>query len=129
VARGPRRRAGGSYAIGEERYSALLTEKEGLSYGARELRERGQAAYDELAAEIGGGQRRSPGTRLAGTAEELNGDHPATTEEMRQGYADATARAREFCIDHDLVTLPAGEECGSCPSPAFQRPIWRWGRT
>jgi uncharacterized protein (DUF885 family) len=117
-------RAGGSYAIGEERYSALLIEKEGLSYGARELRERGQAAYDELAAEM---RRRT--AEIAGhddwraLLEELNGDHPATPEEMRQGYADATARAREFCIEHELVTLPAGEECRVVPSPAFQRPI------
>ena len=44
--------AGGSYAIGEERYSALLMEKEGLLYGARALRDRGQAAYDGLAADM-----------------------------------------------------------------------------
>ena len=117
-------RATGSYAIGEERYSALLVEKEGLSYGARELRDRGQAVYDELAADL---RRRT--VDLAGHEDwrallnELNADHPATPEEMRQGYADATARARDFCIEHDLVTLPAGEECRVVPSPAFQRPI------
>src|SRR3990170_3463896 len=47
-----RPRASGGWALGEERYSALLQEKELLGFGARELRDRGQAAYDELAAEL-----------------------------------------------------------------------------
>ena len=116
--------AGGSYAIGEERYSALLMEKEGLSYGARALRDRGQAAYDELAADM---SRRTQ--EIAGHDDwhallgELNANHPATPEEMRTGYADWTKKARDFCIARSLVTLPPGEECRVVPSPAFQRPI------
>lgn len=117
-------RAVGSYAIGEERYSALLQGKEGLAYGARVLRDRGQAAYDELADDM---SRRT--VEIAGHRDwrallgELNGNHPVTPDEMRDGYATWTERARQFCIDHSLVTLPAGEECLVVPSPAFQRPI------
>ena len=64
--------ATGEFALGEERYSALLREKELLGFGARELRERGQAAYEELAGE------------LARCARELRGtddwhDRPATS--------------------------------------------------
>jgi uncharacterized protein (DUF885 family) len=117
-------RATGPYAIGEELYSALLREREGLAYGARELRERGQAAYDELAADM---RRRAKG--ISGNddwralLEELNADHPATPEAMRDAYADWTARAREFCRERQLVTLPEGEECLVEPSPPFQRPV------
>ena len=50
--RSMRPNATGEFPLGEERYSALLREKELLGFGARELRERGQAAYDELAAEL-----------------------------------------------------------------------------
>jgi uncharacterized protein (DUF885 family) len=117
-------RAGGPYAIGEERYSALLTEKEGLGYGARELRDRGQAAYDQLAEDM---SRRT--FDIAGHRDwrallgELNSNHPSTPEEMRDGYALWTERARQFCVDRELVTLPPGEECRVVPSPAFQRPV------
>jgi uncharacterized protein (DUF885 family) len=116
--------ASGPFAIGEETYSALLREREGLGYGARELRERGQAAYDELAADM---RRRTK--EIAGhddwraLLDELNADHPATPEEMRQTYADWTAKARAFCRDNQLVTLPEGEECLVEPSPPFQRPV------
>ena len=44
--------ATGDWAIGEERYAALLREAEGLPYGARELHEKGLALYDELAADM-----------------------------------------------------------------------------
>ena len=117
-------RAGGSYAIGEQRYSALLKQKEGLTYGARALRDRGQAAYDELAEDMSLRTFDIAGHRdwraLLG---ELNSNHPKTPEEMRTGYATWTERARDFCRSRELVTLPAGEECRVVPSPAFQRPI------
>jgi uncharacterized protein (DUF885 family) len=117
-------KATGDYAIGEARYSALLQDKEGLSYGAVELRRRGQSAYDELAADM---RRRT--REIAGhddwrrLLEQLNSDHPATPEQMRDGYAEWTERARSFCREHALVTLPEGEQCRVLPSPAFQRPI------
>ena len=44
--------ATGEWALGEDRYSALLREKELLGFDARELRERGRSAYDELASEL-----------------------------------------------------------------------------
>jgi uncharacterized protein (DUF885 family) len=117
-------RATGPFAIGEELYSALLREREGLGYGARELRERGQAAYDALAADL---RRRTKD--IAGHEDwrallaELNADHPATPEAMRAAYADWTERARQFCRERQLVTLPDGEECVVEPSPPFQRPV------
>ena len=116
--------ATGPYAIGKDLYSTLLEELEGLGYGAPELRERGREAYEELAADM---RRRT--RALAGHddwrayLEELNRDHPATPEEMRSAYADWTERARQFCRERQLVTLPEGEECLVEPSPPFQRPV------
>ncbi|HEU0129412.1 MAG TPA: DUF885 domain-containing protein [Mycobacteriales bacterium] len=117
-------RASGPFAIGEELYSALLREREGLGYGARELRERGRAAYEELAADL---RRRAK--EIAGhddwraLLEELNADHPPTPEAMRDAYAEWTEKARAFCRERQLVTLPDGEECVVEPSPPFQRPV------
>jgi uncharacterized protein (DUF885 family) len=42
---------------------------------------------------------------------------------MRTAYADWTEKARAFCRDHQLVTLPEGEQCLVEPSPPFQRPV------
>ncbi len=117
-------RATGEWAIGEERYSAILREAEGLGYGARELRDRGQDAYDELAADMRRRAREISGSEdWRPLLDELNDDHPATPEAMREAYADWTERARSFCRDHDLVTLPEGESCAVVASPAFQRSV------
>ena len=117
--------AHGGYAIGEERYSRLLQEKELLGYGAVEMRERGRVAYAELDAEMQSVAAAVPGgsSDWRGTVEMLNQNHPSSPEEMRVAYEDWTERARQFLIDNALVTLPEGEECIVDPSPPFQRPI------
>jgi uncharacterized protein (DUF885 family) len=116
--------ATGKWALGEERYSALLRTKELLAFDARELRDRGRAAYDELAAELTRCARELRGTDdWKSVLDELNEDHPSTPEEMRVGYEEWTERARAFLREHELVTFPPGEECAVVPSPPFQRPV------
>ncbi|SNR91645.1 Uncharacterized conserved protein, DUF885 familyt [Streptosporangium subroseum] len=117
--------ATGTWRMGEELYSTLLREREMLGYGADELLKRGQAAYDELDA-----QMREIAVRLTGDSDdwhaaitELQDDHPATLEGMRAEYEAETARAREFVRERGLVTFAEGEECRVVPSPEFQRPI------
>lgn len=119
-----RANATGSYAIGAEMYSTLLRDAEGLEYGASEMRERGRAEFDRLSAEMS-----ARAVALKGTDDwvevirELNADHPATPEEMRDLYEEWTERARAFCAERDLVTFLEGEECNVVPSPPFQRPV------
>jgi uncharacterized protein (DUF885 family) len=114
--------ATGGWAIGEDRYDGLLRHAEGLSYGAREMRQRGQAAYSELA-----GQMRRRSVELGGGEDwralvrRLAADRPQTPAQMRQAYADITARAQSFCREHDLVTFAEGEECEVVPSAPFTR--------
>jgi uncharacterized protein (DUF885 family) len=99
-----------------------------LSYGARELRQRGQQVYDELAVDM---RRRAKEMRGDSSddgdwrvlLEELNADHPATPEAMLAAYREATDAARAFCTEHDLVTLPDGEHCDVSPSAPFTRPM------
>jgi uncharacterized protein (DUF885 family) len=115
----------GTYALGEDRYSRLLRDKERLDYGAEELRKRGEAVWAELDEEM-----RSLAKTVDPTAkswreviERMNDDHPATFEDMLMQYTEWTERARRFCVDHALVTFPEGEKCLVEPSPPFQRPI------
>lgn len=117
-------RAHGEWAIGERRYSDLLRHKELLADDAASLRDRGRTEYDRLAGELQRYARTLEGTDDWQTVlRHLNADHPATPEDMLRTYADWTARARQFLIDRDLVTLPPGEECAVEPSPLFQRPV------
>lgn len=117
-------KARGDFAIGEQRYSALLREKELLGFGAPALREKGRAAWAELAQEMA-----ALSTTITGAPDwraavrDLNGDHPASPEEMRIEYETVTERARQFLRDNELVTLPDGERCLVVPSPPFQRPV------
>ncbi len=116
--------ATGEWALGEERYSSLLREKELLGFDARGLRERGQAAYDELAQELTRCARELRGTDdWKQVLDELNEDHPRTPEEMRVGYEEWTEKARQYLREHRLVSFPEGEECAVVPSPPFQRPV------
>lgn len=117
-------KAHGQWAIGEDRYSRLLHEKELLSYDARSLRERGQQEYDRLATELTRCAHTISGTDdWAAVLQQLNRDHPPTPEAMRQTYAEWTERARQFLREHELVDFPAGEQCAVEPSPLYQRPI------
>jgi uncharacterized protein (DUF885 family) len=116
--------ASGEWALGEERYSALLREKELLGFGARELRDRGRAEYESLAADLTRCARELRGTDdWKQVLDELNEDHPRTPEAMRLGYEEWTERARQYLKEHRLVSFPAGEECAVVPSPPFQRPV------
>lgn len=118
-------RAQGAWALGEQRYSALLTRRELLGYGAAELHERGESAWAALNQEMNDLARSidpdAPGWQDVISA--LARVHPADPEEMRAAYEDATASARRFLVERDLVTLPPGERCVVEPSPVFQRPI------
>ena len=122
--------ATGGWAIGEERYDGLLRHAEGLSYGAREMRERGRAAYDEILSDMRARTRALLGDDAGGhdgawreLLHSFGADHPATPEEMLAAYQEATGQARQFCIDRDLVSIPAGERCAVVPSAPFTRPM------
>jgi uncharacterized protein (DUF885 family) len=116
--------ASGEWQLGEERYSALLREKELLDFDARTLRERGQARYDELADDLVRSAHTISGTDdWKRVLDELNEDHPRTPEEMRVGYEDWTERSRVFLRERSLVSFPEGETCAVVPSPPFQRPV------
>jgi uncharacterized protein (DUF885 family) len=114
----------GEWTLGEDRYSRLLRKKELLAFGALELRDKGRAEYERLAAELGRCAQQIKGTDdWKAVLDELNEDHPRTPEEMRIGYEEWTSKARDFLREKRLVSFPPGEECAVVPSPHFQRPV------
>lgn len=117
-------RASGDFALGEERYTALLQERDGLPYGARELREVGARVTDDLVADLTRRCRAERGDDdWRGWLAALNADRPADAEAMRAGYEAQTLRARGFCAERGLVSFADGERCEVIPSPGFQRAV------
>ncbi len=89
----------GEYALGEERYTALLKEKELLGYGAGELRERGEVAWAEIDEQMRALARRvdPSADSWRSVVESLNNDHPDSPEQMlARLYGLDRARARRF---------------------------------
>jgi uncharacterized protein (DUF885 family) len=120
-----RPRAAGDWAVGEGRYSALLRRRELLHYDAGRLQTRGEEVWAQLDAEMADVARRvdpdAPGWQAVVSA--LAAEHPADPDAMRRAYETATADARRFCAERQLVTFAAGERCLVVPSPVFQRPV------
>ena len=118
-------RATGDWRMGEQLYSALLTQRELLGYGSAELHRRGEAAWAELDPQMKELSRRLPGggTDWQATMQALQDDHPPTLQAMRAEYEAETARARAFLAERELVTFAEGEQCRVVPAPAFQRPV------
>jgi uncharacterized protein (DUF885 family) len=117
-------RAHGTWAIGHERYTRLLRERELLQDDATSLRERGRREYERLGEELRRCARIVAATDdWRGVLHQLNLDHPPSPELMRRAYAEWTERARLFLRERQLVSFPADEECVVAPSPPFQRPV------
>jgi uncharacterized protein (DUF885 family) len=117
--------ARGGWAVGEERYTAVLRESELLADDTAGLHARGAAAWDALDAEMAELARAidpdAEGWRQV--VADCGRDHPGTPDEMRRAYEDETARTRAFLAERELVTFPEGERCEVVPSPPFQRPV------
>ncbi len=117
-------RAGGPFAIGADRYSRLLQDRDGLTYSAGQLRDVGRAHQDALAGDLAERSQRVNGDRdWRGWLGRLNDDHPADSAQLLAAYAAGTARSRAFCVERDLVSFADGERCDVLPSPAFQRGV------
>ncbi|MCU1679145.1 MAG: hypothetical protein JWM93_3903 [Frankiales bacterium] len=117
-------RAAGPFAIGADRYSRLLKERDGLPYSAGELREVGRTHQDQLEADLAERAQAARGDRdWRAWLADLNDDHPADPRALLAAYADGTARSRAFCAERELVSFADGEHCDVVPSPPFQRSV------
>jgi uncharacterized protein (DUF885 family) len=116
--------AKGEWVYGETRYSALLEEKERLRFDTAGLHAYGREVFGGLEQELSEVAARidaSQDWRTINNA--LTEHHPSSPEDMRAAYEACTAKARQFLVDHGLVTFATGEECLVEPSPPFQRPV------
>ena len=53
----------------------------------------------------------------------VKSDHPATFEDALEEYRRAMRRGRQYLLDHDLVTVPAGERVVVTTTPEYLREV------
>jgi uncharacterized protein (DUF885 family) len=111
------------FEIGKEAYEWLLTNYHMLEMDSSALRELGREVMEdtkrrmvEVAAEI------DPDRDVHDVIEDLKAEHPSA-DGLRVRYASEMARAKSFVREHDLVTIPEGEELEVIDTPVFLRKI------
>ncbi len=115
--------AHGDFAVGEDIYQQLLFESHYLTYTPEDLMklakttlEESQAQITEAAAQI------DPNVTWEQLVERLKEEHPPK-EGLIEAYRQAFESARQFVVDHDLVTFAAGEELKVGETPSFERSV------
>ena len=114
-------RSQGVYAVGEEHYDLLLTNKHFLDHNAQSLLALGESLFaatkrelTELAEEL------APGRGINEAARRIQDKHPAQ-DEVLPAYRNAMGAARSFVRERNLVSFPLNEELHVVPTPEFRR--------
>ncbi len=112
------------WALGRERYDELvgLRAFDGLDADAileigEDQLETQKAARIRAAAEV---DDRATETEVI---DRLKADQPATFEEALDAYRDVMVRARQYLIDHDIVTVPSDERIEVRRTPEYLRNV------
>lgn len=112
-----------AFAVGEEQFNRRLHHEHALLAGAPELWRVGLHLRDELEAELGNLARRiDPSRPWRDLVEHLREQAPVDAPAVAAAYRAEVARARDFCAQHALVTLP-GAPLEVVETPAWLRPL------
>jgi uncharacterized protein (DUF885 family) len=115
--------ARGDFAAGRELFDEILREDHMVDYDAEGLLEVGweqleqtKAQMETVAKEI------DPTKSVEEILEEAKNDHP-TADGLLRAYEDAMNSARQYVIDHEIVTIPENESLKIVETPVYLRPI------
>lgn len=114
-------RSDGSWAIGKDNYDYILQHRWLMQADADAILERGLQSFKEteaLAQEVA--QRIEPGKSWIEVYEHLKDDHP-DADGIKQAYQAKIDAAKAFVIEHQIVTLPAGERVITIDTPPAMR--------
>jgi uncharacterized protein (DUF885 family) len=116
-------KARGDFAAGKQLFEEMVHENHMLDYSADEVLKLGRKLFDETEkamAELA--QRIDPQKTARELLEIAKADHPKA-DELLDVYRREMARAREFVVTHDIVTIPEGESLKIEPTPPFMRGV------
>jgi len=123
-------RAGGTPAVGHELYDEILREEHLLDDDTDTLRARILEVYEDLERQLAQTARaidpRKSARELMEEAEKQDGNRP-TPASLLDDYRQEIAKARRFTVDHDMLTLPAGESVRVEATPELLKPQVAYG--
>jgi uncharacterized protein (DUF885 family) len=113
--------AEGEFAAGQELFDTMLRDDHMVDWNADWLLGKGYELYEGTLAEMEELARKiDPSKSAKELVEAMKDDHPSG-EELLDTYRGAMARARQFVVERDLVTIPEGEELKIVETPMFLR--------
>jgi len=114
-------RSDGTWAIGREHYDYTLQHRWLMEEDADDIIAIGREAFARTVEEAQVvAERISPGKHWVEVYEELKKDHP-TADGLKQAYQEQMDAAQAFVIEHNILTLPAGEHVITEDTPPAQR--------
>ncbi len=115
--------ARGDFAAGRELFDELLRENHMVDYDADQLLETGWQQFRQTQAQMEAlSQQIDPTRSVRELLEAAKADHP-TAEGLLAAYEEAMAAARQYVVDHQIVTIPEGETLRIIETPSYLRPI------
>jgi uncharacterized protein (DUF885 family) len=114
-------RSNGSWAIGKEHYDYILRHRWHLDADADAILARGLEAFETteaLAQEVS--ERIEPGSHWSVVYEKLKDQHPPA-DAIKEAYQQAIDLAQAYVIEHEIITLPAGERVITVDTPPAMR--------
>lgn len=116
--------AGGDFAVGRKVYERLLRAQHNLPHATSDLENIAHRVLDETEAQLRDvAHRIDPSATWPELIERLSCEHPGK-DQLLNAYKAAASAAREFVVEHDLVTIPEGEILEVCDTPEFERSIF-----
>jgi len=116
---GPKAR--GNFAAGKELFEELVRENHMLDYSAEEVLKIGRRLFEETDKAMAELAQRIDRHKTARELLEMaKANHPKA-DELLDVYRREMARARQFVVDRNIVSIPAGESLKIEPTPPFMR--------
>ncbi len=111
----------GDFAIGRDRYNAILAKRWYMKDDADALLAKGKQAFTETEAMLADVARRmKPGASWVEVYESLKDDHPPA-DRIKEEYQTQMDAARAYLTAHDIVSLPPGERVVTIDTPPAMR--------
>jgi uncharacterized protein (DUF885 family) len=113
-----------SWALGSDAYDTLVGLRAFDGLDASQILEIGneQLAINK-AARVEDARRIDPSVAESVVVDRVKSNHPATFEQALAAYKDAMFRARAHIIEHDIATMPPGEQISVIPTPEYLRTV------
>ena len=113
-----------SWALGSDTLDQLVSLRAFDGLDASQILEIGheQLALNK-AARVADAKNVDPSVAESVVVDRVKSNHPATFEAALATYKDAMMRARAHIIEHDIATMPPGEQISVIPTPEYLRTV------